>query len=125
MQVGEVITSPGPDTTSTCASELGRILELNKEYMAGVGGPCSAFSEWEPLSKFTEEDLRYLRGDMNGGGGTTNGTTDGGGNNTFVGGSASIYSSVAATVTLMLAGILIWSCSMCYFASAYVLTVGL
>ena len=97
MQVGEVVTSPGPDATSTCASELGRILELNKEYMAGVGGPCSAFSEWEPLSKFTEEDLKYLRGDMNGGGG----------NNTFVGGSASIYSSVATTVTLMLAGILI------------------
>ena len=91
LQVGEVVTSPGPDVTTSCASEFGRILELNKEYMAGVGGICSSdFNEWEPLSKFTEEDLKYLRGDFD----------DDGGNINRANGNPSICSSAAVLISL-------------------------
>jgi hypothetical protein len=67
ISVGEVVTSLGPDSGTSCSVEEGRILELGAKYLAGVGGPCSrAFHDWEPLSKFTEgdlEDLRSLRAD--------------------------------------------------------------
>ena len=54
--------SAGPDTLTTCAAEDGRILQLNTEYLAGVGGPCSSYyNEWEPLSVYKEGDLEDLR----------------------------------------------------------------
>ena len=56
-----MILSYGPDTLTTCASNYGGILELNAEYLVGVGGPCSAFNEWQLLSTFTDEDLKNLR----------------------------------------------------------------
>jgi hypothetical protein len=59
---GDVISSSGPDSLTTCVTEYGRILQLDTDYLAGVGDPCSlAFNDWEPLSKFTREDLNYLR----------------------------------------------------------------
>ena len=58
-----MILSPGPDTLSTCAGDNhGVILQLNAEYLAGVGGPCSTvFNDWELLSAYTENDLKDLR----------------------------------------------------------------
>ena len=61
-QVGDVITSVGPDAVTSCAAVEGRILQLRSEYLAGVGDPCSiAFDDWEPLSYYTENDLETLR----------------------------------------------------------------
>ena len=61
FQAGDVIISAGPDIWTTCAAKIGRILQLNTEYLAGVGGPCSYYNEWEPLSAYSEWDLEYLR----------------------------------------------------------------
>ena len=62
IQVGDLITSIGPDALSTCAIECGRILQLNTEYLVGVGGVCSrVLRDWEPLSAYSESDLNQLR----------------------------------------------------------------
>ena len=62
QQVGDVISSGGPDVLTSCASIYGRLLQLNTEYLVGVGGPCSsAFYEWAELSVYTESDLQLLR----------------------------------------------------------------
>ena len=60
-QVGDIITTPGPDALSSCASPYGRVLQLNTEYLVGVGGPCGYFNEWSLLSSYEEEDLKTLR----------------------------------------------------------------
>ena len=58
----DVISSAGPDILTSCATEFGRILQLNTEYLVGVGGFCSsAFRDWEPLSAYSERDLDQLR----------------------------------------------------------------
>ena len=58
-----MISSFGPDTLSSCAhSNYGAILQLNAEYLVGVGGPCSQeFDPWELLSAYTDDDLKDLR----------------------------------------------------------------
>ena len=74
-----MILSIGPDTLSSCAnSNYGAILELNAEYLVGVGGPCQAFNDWQLLSAYTEddlEDLRELAERANGGDGQTSSIT--------------------------------------------------
>ena len=60
-QVGDVITSSGPDTGTSCSPELGRILQLRTEYLAGVGGPCTPLINWDLLSSYSENDLETLR----------------------------------------------------------------
>ena len=62
MQVGDVMETPGPDVLTSCAYEMDRILELNKKFIIGVGGPCSSIRDWEALSKYSERDLGTLRG---------------------------------------------------------------
>ena len=61
MQVGDVITTNGPDAGTSCSPEIGRILQLRSEYLAGVGGPCSDFNDWGLLSTYTDDDLDTLR----------------------------------------------------------------
>lgn len=56
-----MITDEGPDTLTSCATDYGGILQLNAEYLAGVGGPCSYFNEWTRLVNYTEGDLNTLR----------------------------------------------------------------
>ena len=58
-----MILSIGPDTWTSCAnSNHGAILQLNAEYLVGVGGPCSqVFDEWQLLSAYTDDDLEDLR----------------------------------------------------------------
>ena len=57
-----MITRAGPDTGTSCSPELGRILQLRTEYLAGVGGPCSsAFNDWTLLSRYSDKDLATLR----------------------------------------------------------------
>ena len=56
-----MVTSAGPDVLTSCASIYGRLLQLNTEYLVGVGGACSAFYEWAELSVYTESDLQLLR----------------------------------------------------------------
>ena len=56
------MTSSGPDVLTSCSTFYAGILQLNSEYLVGVGGPCStAFFEWELLSEYTENDLDDLR----------------------------------------------------------------
>jgi hypothetical protein len=88
--VGEIVNSSGP-YVGYCG-QLGRILQLNEEYVAGVGSFCSnAFNSWSPLSEFTEEDFEFLRGTGN--------------NETSINESATVYSSAAAIILLTVAGI--------------------
>jgi hypothetical protein len=60
-QVGDVITSAGPDTGTSCSPEVGRILQLRAEYLVGVGGPCTPLNDWSLLSSYSDNDLETLR----------------------------------------------------------------
>jgi hypothetical protein len=60
-QVGDVITSAGPDTSTSCSLEEGRILQLRAEYLVGVGGPCTPLNDWSLLSSYSDNDLETLR----------------------------------------------------------------
>ena len=61
LQVGDVITSAGPDTGTSCSKEAGRILTLRAEYLAGVGGACTTLIDWDLLSAYSDKDLEKLR----------------------------------------------------------------
>jgi hypothetical protein len=61
FSVGDVITSAGPDTSTSCSLEEGRILQLRAEYLVGVGGPCTPLNDWSLLSSYSDNDLETLR----------------------------------------------------------------
>jgi hypothetical protein len=61
FSVGDVITSAGPDTGTSCSPEVGRILQLRAEYLVGVGGPCTPLNDWSLLSSYSDNDLETLR----------------------------------------------------------------
>ena len=50
LQVGDTLGVSGPDVLTSCG-EAGRLLELQEQYVVGIGGPCNpAFTEWTALS---------------------------------------------------------------------------
>ncbi len=57
--MGENLTVPGPDVLTSCGY-YGRVLELGKQYVVGIGGPCSPVSEWDELGEFTQKEVQYL-----------------------------------------------------------------
>ena len=60
MQVGQTLMVPGPDVLTTCGQYL-RVLNINQQYVVGVGGPCSDISAWSTLSSYSSNELQQLR----------------------------------------------------------------
>ena len=50
----------GPDVLTTCGDDRA-LLQINQQYVAGVGGPCSAFSQWSTLGSYFPSELQQLR----------------------------------------------------------------
>ena len=50
----------GPDVLSTCGNP-GAQLQINQQYVAGVGGSCSSIYEWSPLGSYSPGELQRLR----------------------------------------------------------------
>ena len=51
----------GPDVLTSCSHGERRLLMLDEEYLAGVGGGCSTFKDWEALSEYRANELDTLR----------------------------------------------------------------
>ena len=60
LQVGQTLMVPGPDVLSSCGQDL-RILNINQQYVVGVGGPCSDISAWSTLGSYSSNELQQLR----------------------------------------------------------------
>jgi len=54
-----MITSDGPDLLTSRGSP-GNILSVGTTYVVGVGGPCGAYSEWTPYSRYPTEERQAL-----------------------------------------------------------------
>ena len=65
LQVGQMITTYGPDLLSSCGNPQ-NILSVSTTYVVGIGGPCSAHSEWTPYSQYSTEERRALSDGCNG-----------------------------------------------------------
>ena len=61
-----MITSDGPDLLTSCGSP-GNILSVGTTYVVGVGGPCGAYSEWTPYSRYPTEERQALSDGCNSG----------------------------------------------------------
>lgn len=59
-QAGESVVTPGPDVLTSCGAP-GRILQLENQYIVGIGGPCSEIGEWSELEHYSEVEIGYLR----------------------------------------------------------------
>jgi hypothetical protein len=55
-----VIEAIGPDVLTSCG-DIGRVLQLNTVYVAGIGQECSRINEWTQLNEYTESEIEFLR----------------------------------------------------------------
>ena len=59
LKVGQMITTYGPDLLTTCGNP-NNILSVGTTYVVGIGGACSAHSEWTPYSQYPAEERQAL-----------------------------------------------------------------
>ena len=52
--------TPGPDVLTSCGNS-GALLRINRQYVVGVGGGCSAISDWSSLESYSSSELQHLR----------------------------------------------------------------
>ena len=55
-----MIMTPGPDVLTTCGNPRA-LLRINQQYVVGVGGACSAISDWSSLESYSSSELQQLR----------------------------------------------------------------
>ena len=54
-----MITTNGPDLLTSCGNPQ-NILSVDTTYVVGIGGPCSAHSEWTRYSQYPAEERQAL-----------------------------------------------------------------
>ena len=59
LQRGETLVLPGPDVVTSCG-EPGRVLQLQEEYVVGIGGFCSPIGEWSTVASYSSSELVLL-----------------------------------------------------------------
>lgn len=59
LQVGKIFTHYGPDLLTSCGNPQ-HILSVGTTYVVGIGGFCSAYSEWTPYNKYPTEHRQVL-----------------------------------------------------------------
>jgi len=52
IQRGETLVVSGPDVLSTCGFS-GRLLQLQEQYVVGIGGACSPVNQWSTVSSYS------------------------------------------------------------------------
>ena len=60
MQRGQVLSVSGPDVFIACGAH-GRVLSLEVEYMAGIGGICNPISALQNTSTYSSSEMQLLR----------------------------------------------------------------
>ena len=50
---------PGPDVLTSCGA-YGRVVELGRQYVVGIGGACNPISEWTALSAYSSREVEFL-----------------------------------------------------------------
>ena len=58
-QRGETQVVPGPDVV-TLYGQPGRVLQLQEEYIVGIGGWCSPISQWSTVNSYSNTELNLL-----------------------------------------------------------------
>ena len=59
LQHGQTLVVPGPDVLTTCGAP-GRVLQLQEEYVVGIGGFCSPIGEWSTVASYSSSELVLL-----------------------------------------------------------------
>ena len=59
LQCGETLVVPGPDVLTSCG-DPGRLLQLQEEYVVGIGGFCSDIGEWSTVASYSDSELELL-----------------------------------------------------------------
>ena len=54
-----MVTNYGPDLLTSCGNP-GNILSVGTTYVVGIGGPCNAYGEWTPYSRYPTEHRQAL-----------------------------------------------------------------
>ena len=54
-----MVTNYGPDLLTSCGDPY-NILSVGTTYVVGIGGPCKAYSEWTPYSRYPPEHRQAL-----------------------------------------------------------------
>ena len=55
-----MIIENGPDVLTSCGY-YGYVLQLNRRYVVGIGGPCYPISNWDTFESYTTQDIEQLR----------------------------------------------------------------
>ena len=59
LQRGETLVVVGPDVLTTCG-DPGRLLQLQEEYVVGIGGFCSPIGQWSTVASYSSSELVLL-----------------------------------------------------------------
>ena len=52
--------TPGPNVLIPCLDPR-TLLRINRQYVVGVGGICSAITDWSSLESYSSTELQQLR----------------------------------------------------------------
>ena len=74
-QHGETLIVAGPDVLSSCGAP-GRLLQLQEEYVVGIGGICNPIGEWSTVSSYSSSEINLLTRLASGCGAVTDATTN-------------------------------------------------
>ena len=59
LQRGETLVVPGPDVLTTCGNSS-RVLQLQEEYVVGIGGGCNPISAWSTVGSYSSSEFNLL-----------------------------------------------------------------
>ena len=54
-----MVTNYGPDLLTSCGNPE-NILSVGTTYVVGIGGPCNAYNDWTPYSRYPTEHRQAL-----------------------------------------------------------------
>ena len=59
LQRGETLVVPGPDVLTSCGA-YGKVLQLQEEYVVGIGGACNPIAEWSTVASYSSSELNLM-----------------------------------------------------------------
>ena len=59
LQRGETLVLPGPDVLTSCGRQ-GRLLQLQEEYVVGIGGGCNPINAWSTVGSYSISEFSLL-----------------------------------------------------------------
>ena len=59
LQRGETLIVPGPDVLTSCGRQ-GRVLQLQEEYVVGIGGGCNPINAWSTVRSYSSSEFNLM-----------------------------------------------------------------